>query len=54
MKLTKLTDHLKLATDKLVGFKPEPYELNPVLEKLQRVFTRWLTSSTSCFSTRVV
>ncbi|EEK3068441.1 phosphoribosyl-ATP pyrophosphohydrolase [Salmonella enterica subsp. diarizonae serovar 38:[k]:z35:-] len=29
MKFTKLTDHLKLAADKLVGFKPEPYELNP-------------------------
>ncbi|ABX84804.1 hypothetical protein YpAngola_0055 (plasmid) [Yersinia pestis Angola] len=25
MKFTKLTDHLKLAADKLVGFKPEPY-----------------------------
>ncbi|HDK7366350.1 TPA: phosphoribosyl-ATP pyrophosphohydrolase [Cronobacter sakazakii] len=29
MTFTKLTDHLKLAADKLVGFKPEPYELNP-------------------------
>ncbi|WBM72957.1 phosphoribosyl-ATP pyrophosphohydrolase (plasmid) [Buttiauxella sp. WJP83] len=29
MKFTKLTDHLKLTADKLVGFKPEPYELNP-------------------------
>ncbi|EOC0033354.1 phosphoribosyl-ATP pyrophosphohydrolase [Cronobacter sakazakii] len=29
MTFTKLTDHLKLATDKLVGFKLEPYELNP-------------------------
>ncbi|ELY4786359.1 phosphoribosyl-ATP pyrophosphohydrolase [Cronobacter sakazakii] len=29
MTFTNLTDHLKLAADKLVGFKPEPYELNP-------------------------
>ncbi|EOG1238922.1 hypothetical protein ACK29R_004884, partial [Salmonella enterica subsp. enterica serovar Anatum] len=25
MNFTKLTDHLKLVADKLVGFKPEPY-----------------------------
>ncbi|ELQ6277169.1 phosphoribosyl-ATP pyrophosphohydrolase [Cronobacter sakazakii] len=29
MTFTNLTDHLKLAAEKLVGFKPEPYELNP-------------------------
>lgn len=28
MNFTKLTDHLKLATDRLIGFKPEPYELH--------------------------
>ncbi|HBL6848900.1 TPA: nucleoside triphosphate pyrophosphohydrolase family protein [Escherichia coli] len=27
MNFTKLTDHLKLTTDRLIGFKPEPYEL---------------------------
>ncbi|HEC8800989.1 TPA: phosphoribosyl-ATP pyrophosphohydrolase [Salmonella enterica subsp. enterica serovar Muenchen] len=29
MNFTKLTDHLKLVADKLMGFKPEPYELKP-------------------------
>lgn len=28
MNFTKLTDHLKLTADRLVGFKPEPYELH--------------------------
>lgn len=28
MNFTKLKDHLKIATDRLVGFKAEPYEIN--------------------------